>query len=55
MKLLLEDPDEQLAFQIATWHAVENMWAEFEFRGRMVPTDAAIDAVNEIVANRTYH
>lgn len=53
--LKLEDPDEQLAFQLATWQAVENMEVEFFFNGFIVATVSAIDAVNDIIAGRTYH
>ena len=53
--LKLEDPDEQVAFQLATYQAVVNMEPEFEFNGYTVLTDHAIDAVNDIVAGRTYH
>ena len=53
--LTLEDPDEQLAFQFATWEAVENMETEFLFNGHVVLTVSAIDAVNDIIAQRTYH
>lgn len=54
-KLTLDDPDEQVEFQLATWQAVENMETEFMFNGYVVLTVAAIDAVNDIVAGRTYH
>jgi len=54
-KLKLEELDEQVAFQFATYEAVENMEPQFEFRGFVVLTAHAIDAVVDIVANRTYH
>ena len=53
--LVLDDPDDQVAFQLATHQAVVNMKLEFEFHGRLVLTAAALDAVNDIVAGRTYH
>ena len=54
-KLRLEDPDEQIEFQFATYEALVNMETEFEFKGYVVLTVAAVDAVNDIVAGRTYH
>jgi len=54
-KLVLEDPDRQVEFQFATWEALEKMEPEFEFHGYVVLTSSAVDAVNDIVAGRTYH
>jgi hypothetical protein len=51
----LEEVDTQIEFQFATYDAIVNNEAEFEFYGRIVSTSAAIDAVVEIVDNRTYH
>ena len=53
--LVLDEVDTQVEFQFATWQALEDMQTEFEFHGYFVLTVAAIDAVNDIVANRTYH
>jgi hypothetical protein len=54
-KLSLETLDHQVEFQLATWEALEKMQTEFEFHGYVVLTMAAVDAVNDMVANRTYH
>lgn len=54
-KLVLEELEAQIEFQFATWQAVENMDTQFEFHGYTVLTSSAIDAVNDIVAGRTYH
>jgi hypothetical protein len=54
-KLTLENPDEQVEFQIATHQALVNMEPEFLFQGFIVLTAHAVDAVNDIVAGRTYH
>ena len=54
-KLVLEGPDRQVEFQFATWQALKDMEVEFEFHGYIVLTVAAVDAVHDIVASRTYH
>lgn len=54
-KLELETIDQQVAFQFATWEALENREPEFEFQGYIVRTVTAVDAVHDMVANRTYH
>ena len=53
--LKLDELDAQIEFQFATYEAVENMETEFEFQGYKVLTSSAIEAVMEMVSNRTYH
>ena len=42
-------------FKVATCQAIENMQKEFEFYGYTVETSTAIDVVQAMLEQRTYH
>ena len=55
-KQLFVDNDEIKAeFKVATRKAMERMDTDFEFYGYTVEVDDAIDVINEIESERTYH
>lgn len=54
-QLHLANDEEETAFMIATYQAVENNETEFLFGEYIVDTDHAVDAVLAIKARHTYH
>lgn len=54
-KLTIEGFEMEVAFEVATHQALADMRSEFTFDGYTISTAAAVDAVHEIRAGRTYH
>ena len=53
--LTLENAEVEAAFRLATQQAVENNQAEFDFHGYTIEIDDAVEALEYISNNRTYH
>ncbi len=53
--LTVASTDMECEFEIAVYEAVRNCQTEFEFHGYIVDTAKAVDAVQEVIAQRTYH
>ena len=53
--LTIAGDDIECEFEIAVYEAVRNCQIEFEFRGYILDTAKAVDAVQEAIAQRTYH